>query len=259
LKKDYEPFYIISDQEGGISVSMHEFDVERQPIYFYAMIDGESTIHEFNQHSTIDVPRNTKLYIWAQQIKNIVENGRAATVQSIFVVQSQSGSSSSQLCDFMIGGNLISLLIPRMINNSYVHYSTRPLTDVNASAFSALFAGTNVTNAENLILPGNTVPSCYKRMFAGCTKLVKAPTLCAETLTEFCYMDMFKGCTLLNHIVTHHNSWRITGFDDEREAPGTSRWMEGVSASGTFYKQPVLETRYGISYIPNGWTVYTVN
>ena len=261
LKKDYEPFYIISDQEGGISVSMHEFDVERQPIYFYAMIDGENTIHEFNQHSTIDVPRNTKLYIWAQQIKNIVENGRAATVQSasIFVVQSQSGSSSSQLCDFTVGGNLISLLIPRMINNSYVHYSTRPLTDVNASAFSALFAGASVTNAENLILPGNTVPSCYKRMFAGCTKLVKAPMLCAETLTEFCYMDMFKGCTLLNHIVTHHNSWRITGFNDEREAPGTSRWMEGVSASGTFYKQPVLETRYGISYIPNGWTVYTVN
>ncbi|HAJ78106.1 MAG TPA: hypothetical protein DCO89_03465, partial [Clostridiales bacterium] len=39
------------------------------------------------------------------------------------------------------------------------------------------------------------IANCYDYMFSGCTKLTSAPTLSAETLTDYCYRRMFAGCT----------------------------------------------------------------
>ena len=57
---------------------------------------------------------------------------------------------------------------------------------------------TNLTSAENLVLPATTLTSyCYGGMFAGCTGLTTAPELSATTLGSFCYRTMFYGCTSL--------------------------------------------------------------
>lgn len=253
LRYDYEPFYIVSEQEGGIRVSMNELGAERVPVYFYAMIDGENTVHEFNQNSIIDVPENTKLYIWAQQVKDATGVSRAGTTTGLFIVKSQASGSD---CDYQIGGNLISLLIPRILSNSYVRYAARPLTDANKYAFAYMCFAARITDADALILPRNTVRGCYEGMFANST-LQRTPKLGAESVAEDAYKAMFKDCSALNRIITCHEEWTTysVGEGDERVVPGTVRWVDGVAANGTFCKRAVLETVYGSSFIPNGWSI----
>lgn len=66
-----------------------------------------------------------------------------------------------------------------------------------------LFSGaTNITSAENLVLPATTVKKqCYSQMFQGCNKLVKAPkTIGSTAMTwsgDYIMSDMFHGCTEL--------------------------------------------------------------
>lgn len=65
-------------------------------------------------------------------------------------------------------------------------------------AFLQLFAGSNVVNADKLLLPATTLTrDCYWGMFAGCTSLTTAPQLPATTMAWGCYMKMFNGCTSL--------------------------------------------------------------
>ena len=62
-----------------------------------------------------------------------------------------------------------------------------------------LFHGnTNVTSAENLLLPATTLAfHCYTSMFSNCTNLTAAPELPATTLAYACYNQMFSKCTSL--------------------------------------------------------------
>jgi hypothetical protein len=47
-------------------------------------------------------------------------------------------------------------------------------------------------------LPAETLAShCYHSMFSGCTSLITAPELPATTLATYCYRYMFYGCTSL--------------------------------------------------------------
>lgn len=66
-----------------------------------------------------------------------------------------------------------------------------------------LFSGaTNLTSAENLVLPSTTITKqCYSQMFQGCTSLTKAPKVIGTSATTFsgdyCFSDMFHDCTSL--------------------------------------------------------------
>ena len=66
-------------------------------------------------------------------------------------------------------------------------------------AFMYLFSGcTNMSTAENLILPATTMSaSGYAYMFDTCTSLTTVPNLPATTLAPHCYRTTFARCTSL--------------------------------------------------------------
>ena len=87
-------------------------------------------------------------------------------------------------------------------------------------------------------------------MFSGCTSLTKAPNLPAPELPapvnkNFCYGSMFLNCTNLSEISVAFNVW-----DDN-----TSWWVKDVAPTGTFICPKDLPLEYGVSRIPEGWTV----
>lgn len=77
---------------------------------------------------------------------------------------------------------------------------------VHANSFLNMFAGTNITSARNLILPGEFTESggtpssgiTYGGMFDGCGMLTEPPELPATTLgIAGVYDSMFRGCSSL--------------------------------------------------------------
>ena len=107
------------------------------------------------------------------------------------------------------------------------------------------FVDTKVVDASNLVLPTNDID--FNNMFKNCKKLLKAPELPVETLTNNCYRDMFSGCTSLNYI-------RCLATD--LSAPDClSSWVENVSPTGTFVKKAGVTWPTGANGIPSGWTV----
>ena len=85
-------------------------------------------------------------------------------------------------------------------------------------------------------------------MFNGCTGLVEAPVLPATTLANHCYNTMFNGCTSLGYIKCLATD--ISAYNC------TYNWVSGVSGSGTFIKDPNMNSwTRGSKGIPSGWTV----
>ena len=85
-------------------------------------------------------------------------------------------------------------------------------------------------------------------MFKGCTSLTTAPELGDYTLTSGCYSEMFRGCSSLNYIKTLATNISASSC--------TYLWVSGVSATGTFVKNPTMTSwTTGYDGIPTGWTV----
>lgn len=82
-------------------------------------------------------------------------------------------------------------------------------------------------------------------MFQGCTSLLTAPELPATTLSQYCYRYMFQGCTSLKAIRCRAKV---------KSTYSTQLWLEGVSASGTFYGHSTYGWSSGASGIPTTWT-----
>ena len=114
-----------------------------------------------------------------------------------------------------------------------VIYGNTKVESVLDYEFEGLFSGTNVVNANQLMMAFKSVGKggcdsmfsgctslvsapelpamelaggtdeeynrvgCYRYMFSGCTSLVNAPELPATTLVDYCYENMFSGCTSL--------------------------------------------------------------
>ena len=84
---------------------------------------------------------------------------------------------------------------------------------------------------KDLLLPATTLrDGCYKSMFAGCQKLTRAPVLPAAMLVANCYAFMFDGCSSLAYIKCLATDISATNC--------TQKWVNNVSASGTFVKAP---------------------
>ena len=123
-----------------------------------------------------------------------------------------------------------------------------PATTLANACYNNMFGVcTRLTTAP--ALPATTLATqCYWAMFQGCTSLTTAPELPATTLTNMCYYIMFGGCTNLNSI-------KCLATDISAE-DCTSNWVNGVSSSGTFVKNPAMSSwGRGASGIPNNWTV----
>lgn len=155
------------------------------------------------------------------------------------------GSSTSNYHKFVINGlvaasgDITSLRRFDLIQTTLANY-----------CYSLMFSEcTGLTSAPEL--PATTLASnCYGSMFKGCTGLTSAPELPATTLAVRCYYSMFLDCSNLSVVKVHFtNVWSTY----------TGRWLDGVSANGTFYKPSALAESYGTGKIPTGWTVVNID
>ena len=124
-----------------------------------------------------------------------------------------------------------------------------PATTLAQSCYYSMFDGCqSLTKAPEL--PATTLAqSCYKNMFSGCSSLTKAPELPATTLAQSCYVGMFDGCGSLNEVRCQMPST----LSEKDISSYTSWWLEGVSATGTFYTNADANWPSGASGIPEGW------
>ena len=135
-----------------------------------------------------------------------------------------------------------SLTIPPKLNASTVKYA----------CYAGMFEGcTGLTTVPSNMLPSTNLDSwCYRRMFAECSSLQKAPKLPAALLKPACYQEMFDECGSLNEV------WcGATG--DTTSKTYTSVWLENVAEGGTFhYNSLVGDISYWTrdeSGIPMSW------
>ena len=119
-------------------------------------------------------------------------------------------------------------------------------TTLANNCYTSMFSGcTSLTQAPEL--PATTLTyGCYSFMFQNCTSLTSAPALPATTLYDSCYYYMFDSCSNLASIDVSFTVWEPTN--------ATTRWVNGVAASGTFTCPAELPDTRGASNIPSGWT-----
>ena len=123
-----------------------------------------------------------------------------------------------------------------------------PATTLADKCYGSMFNScTSLTTAP--ALPATTLANnCYSDMFLSCTSLTTAPALPATTLADGCYQSMFEGCTNLNYIKCLAT--------DISASNCTDYWVDGVSSTGTFVKDPNMSSwTTGESGIPANWTV----
>ena len=125
-----------------------------------------------------------------------------------------------------------------------------PATTLVSFCYGFMFQDcTGITSIPSNLLPATTLANyCYFDMFMNCTGLTKSPELPATTLYNQCYQNMFNGCSSLNEITCYAN--------DISASNCTKDWVNGVSATGTFYKMGSAEwTLDSVDGVPTGWTV----
>ena len=123
-----------------------------------------------------------------------------------------------------------------------------PATTLARACYEAMFAHCPSLTAAPALPATTLVDYCYDNMFFGCSSLITAPDLPATTLVDYCYDSMFIGCTNLNYIKCLAT--------DISASNCTHDWVNGVSSTGTFVKDPNMSSwTTGDDGIPSGWTV----
>ena len=129
-----------------------------------------------------------------------------------------------------------------------------PATTLANHCYTSMFNGCKSLGSCPA-LPATTIAEqSYYRMFKGCTSITESPVLRATQIPELGYSEMFYGCTKLN---------KVTAFVTSKALNGTSRWLSGVAATGTFVKsKDMIPSNIDSSKlcpndtggIPSGWT-----
>ena len=164
-------------------------------------------------------------------------NGCSALVEAPDIMATTISGSSEFVCQMMFQ-NCTSLVTAPSINiSSTCNYG-----------FSGMFKGcTSLVNPPELKAKYLST-GCYSSMFEGCTSLRSAPELSATWVDKhYAYKNMFKGCTYLNYVKCLASS---IYYSD-----ATEDWLQGVSPTGTFVKDPGRTWSTGDSGVPSGWTV----
>lgn len=150
-----------------------------------------------------------------------------------------------------------------------------PAMDIGEFAYEGMFAGcTNLTSIPRTLPALVLQKCCYAGMFGGCESLTEAPVLPATILADGCYSNMFVGCIGLTKAPDlpapravnncYFSMLRdceniayikclLTSFDSAG-SDFLTYWVENVSPTGTFYKDPSVSVRSEDN--PNGfWPV----
>ena len=115
--------------------------------------------------------------------------------------------------------------------------------------FNHLFISQKSLSQMPLIPPVTSMQAyCLNNSFNN-TGIAKAE-IPDTALVDNCYHSMFLYCTQLKEIRVHFTAWHENA---------TTNWVNGVSPTGTFYKPAALPEEYGISRIPEGWTVVNID
>lgn len=110
------------------------------------------------------------------------------------------------------------------------------------------YSATSLTNVVERLEPLSLAEECYDSMFELCTSLTQAPELPAKELVSQCYNHMFNGCSSLNFIKA--------AFVTEPSTDYTNEWVDGVAATGNFFKGIDAEWNVvGVHGVPVGWTI----
>lgn len=121
--------------------------------------------------------------------------------------------------------------------------------------YSGLFLGCKkLTSAPNLPATFLGSSSIYYRMYSGCTSLVSGGAIMATSGSGGNHFyEMYAGCTSLNYIKC---MWLA-----QPSTISFSNWANSVPTGGTFVKNAsaTWSNVYGISAIPEGWTVTTAS
>ena len=124
-----------------------------------------------------------------------------------------------------------------------------PATTLAQECYHYTFAGCNsLTTAPEL--PATTLASgCYYGMFQYSNALTATPVLSAATLVDSCYGSMFQGCNNLSSVTCLAT--------DISAGYSTEYWLDSVASTGTFYKNPSMNswTLDSENGVPEGWTV----
>ena len=147
-----------------------------------------------------------------------------------------------------------------------------PATELGEYCYQNMFSGCTSLTAVTTSLPATALTnSCYLGMFRNCTSLTSSPSLPATTLAASCYQNMFSGCTSItaapelpatkttgsaNYNGMFRGCSSLSYIKCMLKSPNNySNWVEGVSGSGTFVKNPSATWNTGPNGIPEGWTV----
>lgn len=124
-----------------------------------------------------------------------------------------------------------------------------PATTLASDCYYNMFCCcTSLTSVPEILPATRLADYCYNSMFYGCTSLTTAPVLPAETLATECYYYMFCNCSKLSSITMLATDVSATNC--------LTGWVDGVSSSGTFYKNSEATWEAtGRSGIPEKWTV----
>lgn len=219
---DTTPFYIedLSGEENIITIKRDVVDEE--PGDYHPSIDKSfdgvnwDTLGRIrNTGFSITIPANSRLYL------RFTPGVRGGT---LWCLPPSAGSTFRVVYNHIngskrhkVGGNIASLdvslafngEIPRLLCFGRLFYNdvnlvdasdlklNYPDTQLDMSCCWEMFKGcTSLVSAP--ILPANTLKwCCYQDMFSGCTSLLTAPALPAITLDQSCCRGMFSYCTSL--------------------------------------------------------------
>ena len=220
------------------------------------------------------IASSTGIKVKSGDIVRIKGNNTTYSNGSIYCYIGYESGNSITHASFRVYGNIMSLIY----GDDFIDKNTLTENYTFNGFFSNMYNESEcdlITSIENLILPATTLTqgcyklmfknckhittlpelpsttlahSCYQSMFQGCTSLTTAPVLPATTLASYCYSYMFNCCTSLNYIKCLATNISATNC--------TTNWVNGVSATGTFVKDPSMTSwPTGTDGIPSGWTV----
>ena len=127
-------------------------------------------------------------------------------------------------------------------------------TNLADCCYQEIFSECERLKLADIVLPATNVNNtwAYYRMFFNCTNLLEPPTIKATSVSgNNPFGEMFYGCQQMKYLVCD--------MLNEPSSSISSNWLNGVAATGTFYKNPNATWDQtitpGTSTVPSGWTI----
>lgn len=206
---------------------------------------------------------------YASMFRDCVGLTKPPTVLPATIIETYSyrsmfkGCSSMTTAPEICGTSLTNSCYEAMFEDcsSLVSAPALPATKVYMYSYSFMFAGcTSLVNPPDMGMTSfaNDAAGACMNMFSNCPSLVRSPHLKPLELYSYngygCYSNMFTDCSSLTRIDCDAVSL-MPSSSGSTLADATGYWVNGVSATGTFYKNSNATWTTGDDGIPTGWTV----